>query len=127
MRKWPGNTTAPRKTRASEPGSPCLRPDCEGTLVEWDCGCSFGCDLCWVTARCDKCHETYRAPGTRREQHRPPKEKCPVCGKGFRGLAQHLEDAHDVPRPGYKKCPHCGLIQHPIALRQHLRDKHGVL
>ena len=123
---WSGTTTPPRKTRAGVAGQPCVQPDCDGTLVERDCACTWGCDLCWVAYRCNKCNGAYRAPGSVKRPLKPPKQKCPRCGKGFRGLTQHLEDAHGVPRPGYKKCPKCGAIKHPIALRQHLRDKHGV-
>jgi DNA repair photolyase len=29
------------------------------TIKEWDCGCSWGCETCYVSARCDVCHQMF--------------------------------------------------------------------
>lgn len=33
--------------------------DHEGTVVEWDCACSFGCDCCHLGAECTACHSKF--------------------------------------------------------------------
>lgn len=34
---------------------------CLDNLKPWDCGCSWGCDMCYVTHRCDVCRACYGA------------------------------------------------------------------
>ena len=54
-------------------GQHCPRPACTGTLEAWDCGCSFGCDLCWATSACPVCHSKF----TRVHRERHPKKVYP--------------------------------------------------
>jgi len=32
---------------------------CRDHLVRWDCGCSWGCSVCWVTYQCTVCGHNY--------------------------------------------------------------------
>jgi hypothetical protein len=32
---------------------------CPGHAVPWDCGCSWGCPLCWVAYECSVCNHKY--------------------------------------------------------------------
>jgi len=50
--------TPPRKLK-KQLGS--VKPCCSAHLDKWDCGCSWGCDLCWVSFTCTVCHAKYSA------------------------------------------------------------------
>lgn len=34
----------------------CCKKD---NMEEWDCFCSFGCDLCWASYQCKTCHTKF--------------------------------------------------------------------
>lgn len=72
----------------SDAGEACKRPDCDGHYVEWDCGCSFGCDCCEYAFRCDKCGNLQRYLR---------KRICKRCGQAIYGSNRSMK-AH------YLKC-----------------------
>ncbi len=31
----------------------------EENMIKWDCGCSWGCPMCWIAKRCKTCGASY--------------------------------------------------------------------
>lgn len=112
----------PKAPRGVE-GGPCPDPNCKGKLKSWDCGCAWGCELCWVSYECTRCGLKAKHGDAQPSAPRPPKPPrpkvtCPECNQQVANLDHHKRTAH----PG-KKCPHCGAWKK--GLDQHIRDKHG--
>jgi hypothetical protein len=47
----------PAETRKRQLKS--VKPCCKDHLVEWSCGCSWGCDVCWASFECSECYAKY--------------------------------------------------------------------
>ena len=116
--------SGPRRALSGQSGGPCVDPDCKGTLVEWDCGCSWGCTLCWVSLECNQCHTKYKT-GT--PAPRATRAQCPHCGQMKVGLADHInakhKNAEEAPQPLEPVTPvghsvTCGDCNAPMALRK---------
>lgn len=136
FRNFPAPNNAPHGVK----GAKCPSSNCKGLLVPWDCGCSWGCRLCWVAYDCDKCHQKFQKAPTRPSypasppvkgipripnpiMGKKPRQKCPYCGGMKVGLADHIRDKHgNQPRPQaaavvkvHLECPDCGA---PMVLKQ---------
>jgi len=51
--KFPADSV--RKQRAQ------IKDCCKSNLQDWDCGCSWGCTLCYVRYHCKECGASYGA------------------------------------------------------------------
>lgn len=51
IRRFPRETVKKQKEQ--------IKSCCPTHLERWDCGCSWGCDLCWVAYSCTKCNAKY--------------------------------------------------------------------
>ena len=51
---FPGDTPRLQLKNAND----CCTPE---NMKSWDCGCSWGCPLCWVAYRCRTCDKCYDA------------------------------------------------------------------
>jgi len=117
------------KAPAGVAGGKCPDQNCGGVLKEWDCGCSWGCDLCWVYFACSKCHTKTKAGPVRGTKTKKPLQQCPHCGAKKVGLANHIRDKHGpgnrTPAPKHVgsiqlDCPDCGA---PMKLN---RSRYGL-
>jgi hypothetical protein len=36
-----------------------IKSCCKTNLEKWDCGCSWGCDMCYISYQCKVCNSKY--------------------------------------------------------------------
>ena len=70
-----------------------IKPCCleEANLRPYDCGCSWGCEVCWATVQCTVC-ETLHAMDPREERRRENRRKAKQRKAAKARRARELED-----------------------------------